>query len=63
MHTSAHRIGPKRAYCSRRTAIDGRPPIVSLLMPNLRRGHFENATEALRQLRVAAAFTELAKAI
>jgi transposase-like protein len=32
-------------------------------MQNLRRGHYELATETVRQLRVAAAFTELARAI
>ncbi len=32
-------------------------------MQNLRRGHYEIATEATRRLRVAAAFTELASAI
>ena len=32
-------------------------------MQNLRRGHYEIATETPRPIRVAAAFTELAKAI
>jgi hypothetical protein len=32
-------------------------------MQNLRRGHYELATETPRQLRVSAAFTELAQAI
>jgi hypothetical protein len=32
-------------------------------LQNLRRGHYELATETIRQLRVAAAFTELASAI
>jgi len=32
-------------------------------LQNLRRGHYEIATEAARPLRVAAAFTELAHAI
>jgi len=33
------------------------------LVQNLRRGHYELATEAPRLLRVAAAFTELGSAI
>ena len=32
-------------------------------MQNLRRGHYELATEAISPLQVAAAFTELASAI
>ena len=32
-------------------------------MQNLRRGHYEIATEASRQLRVAVAFAELTQAI
>ena len=32
-------------------------------MQNLRRGHYELATETPRQLRITAAFTELASAI
>ncbi len=33
------------------------------VLPNLRRGYYEIATEAPHQLRVAAAFAELTKAI
>jgi len=32
-------------------------------MQNLRRGHYEVATDSAQPLRVAAAFTELARAI
>jgi hypothetical protein len=32
-------------------------------LQNLRRGHYELETETVRHLRVAAAFTELARAI
>ena len=56
-----HRLGPMRGLRTHRTA----QVIITGLafVQNLRRGHYEVATETARQLRVAAAFTELAKAI
>ena len=56
-----HRLRPMRGLRTDRTA----QVVVSGLafMQNLRRGHYELATETLRPLRVAAAFAELASAI
>jgi transposase-like protein len=56
-----HRLRPMRGLRNDRTA----SVVVTGLafMQNLRRGHYELATETLRPLRVAAAFTELASAI
>jgi transposase-like protein len=56
-----HRLRPMRGLRTDRTA----QVIIAGLafMQNLRRGHYELATEAPRHLRVAAAFTELANAI
>jgi transposase-like protein len=56
-----HRLRPLRGLRSDRTAA----VIIAGLafVQNLRRGHHELATEARRPLRVAAAFTELARAI
>ena len=56
-----HRLRPMRGLRTDRTA----QVIVSGLafLQNLRRGHYELATESIRPLRVAAAFTELAQAI
>jgi transposase-like protein len=55
-----HRLRPMRGLRSDRTAT----VIIAGLafMQNLRRGHYELATDTLRPLRVAAAFTELAQA-
>ena len=56
-----HRLRPMRGLRTDRTA---QIVIAGLaFVQNLRRGHYELATEAPRQLRVAAAFTELANAI
>ena len=56
-----HRLRPMRGLRTDRTA----QVIVSGLafVQNLRRGHYELATETPRPLRIAAAFTELAMAI
>jgi transposase-like protein len=56
-----HRLRPMRGLRTDRTA----QVIIGGLafLQNLRRGHYEIATEAARPLRVAAAFTELAHAI
>jgi len=56
-----HRLRPMRGLRTDRTA----QVIITGLafMQNLRRGHYELATETPRPLRVAAAFTELASAI
>ena len=56
-----HRLRPMRGLQTERTA----SVIIAglALMQNLRRGHYEIATETPRPLRVAAAFTELAHAI
>jgi transposase-like protein len=56
-----HRLRPMRGLRTDRTA----QVIVAGLafMQNLRRGHYELATETRRPLRVAAAFAELAQAI
>ena len=56
-----HRLRPMRGLRTDRTA----QVIITGLafMQNLRRGHYELATETTRPLRVAAAFTELASAI
>jgi len=56
-----HRLRPMRGLRTDRTA----QVIVSGLafLQNLRRGHYELATETPRPLRIAAAFTELAMAI
>jgi transposase-like protein len=56
-----HRLRPMRGLRTVQTAT----VIISGLafLQNLRRGHYEIATEAPRPLRVAAAFTELASAI
>jgi transposase-like protein len=56
-----HRLRPMRGLRTERTA----QVIIGGLafLQNLRRGHYEIATEAARPLRVAAAFTELAHAI
>ena len=56
-----HRLRPMRGLRTDRTA----SVIITGLafMQNLRRGHYELATEARRPLRVACAFTELASAI
>ena len=56
-----HRLRPMRGLRTDRTA----QVIIAGLafMQNLRRGHYELATETPRPLRVAAAFTELAQAI
>ncbi|HKE63728.1 MAG TPA: DDE-type integrase/transposase/recombinase [Micromonosporaceae bacterium] len=56
-----HRLRPMRGLRTDRSAeiiITG-----IALVQNLRRGHYELATEAPRLLRVAAAFTELGSAI
>ena len=56
-----HRLRPMRGLQTDRTAqvvIAGHA-----FVQNLRRGHYELAVDARRQLRVAAAFTELAQAI
>jgi transposase, IS6 family len=47
-----------RTDCTAQVIISG-----LAFMQNLRRGHYEIATETLRPLRVAAAFTELSSAI
>jgi hypothetical protein len=39
------------------------PPRITATHANLRRGHYELATETIRPMRVAAAFTEPAQAI
>jgi transposase-like protein len=56
-----HRLRPMRGLRTDRTA----QVIITGLafLQNLRRGHYELATETARPLRVAAAFTELASAI
>jgi transposase, IS6 family len=56
-----HRLRPMRGLRTDRTA----QIIIAGLafMQNLRRGHYELATQTIRPLRVAAAFTELAQAI
>ncbi len=57
-----HRLRPMRGLRTDRTAqviIAG----LANFIQNLRRGHYEIATETPRPLRVAAAFTELAHAI
>jgi transposase-like protein len=56
-----HRLRPMRGLCTDRTA----QVIIAGLafLQNLRRGHYELATETTRPLRVAAAFAELAQAI
>ena len=56
-----HRLRPMRGLRTDRTA----QVIVSGLafLQNLRRGHYELGTETPRALRIAAAFTELARAI
>ena len=56
-----HRLRPMRGLCTDRTA----QVIISGLafLQNVRRGHYELATEATRSLRVATAFAELAHAI
>jgi transposase-like protein len=56
-----HRLRPMRGLRTERTA----QVIIGGLafLQNLRRGHYEIATEAARPFRVAAAFTELAHAI
>jgi transposase-like protein len=56
-----HRLRPMRGLRTDRTA----QVIIAGLafLQNLRRGHYEIATEAPRQVRVAAAFTELTTAI
>jgi transposase-like protein len=56
-----HRLRPVRGLHTDRTAqvvING-----LAILQTVRRGHYELATESPRQLRVAAAFTELALAI
>jgi transposase-like protein len=56
-----HRLRPMRGL---RTDHNAQVVIARLaFMQNLRRGHYEIATETSRLLRVAAAFTELAHAI
>jgi transposase-like protein len=56
-----HRLRPMRGLRTDRTV---QVVIAGLaFVQNLRRGHYELATESPRQLRVAAAFTELANAI
>ncbi len=56
-----HRLRPMRGLRSDRSA---QIVIAGLaFMQNLRRGHYQLATESTRPLRVAAAFTELAQAI
>ncbi len=56
-----HRLRPMRGLRTDRTA---QVVIAGLaFLQNLRRGHYELASEAPRHVRVAAAFTELAKAI
>jgi transposase-like protein len=56
-----HRLRPMRGLRTEQTA---QVVIAGLaFVQNLRRGHYEIATEPPRQLRVAAAFTELARAI
>ncbi len=56
-----HRLRPMRGLRTDRTA----QVVISGLafLQNVRRGHYELATESPRQLRVAAAFTELAPAV
>jgi transposase, IS6 family len=56
-----HRLRPMRGLRTDRTAA----VIITGLafVQNLRRGHYELGTEAVRQLRVATAFSELAQAI
>ena len=56
-----HRLRPMRGLRTEQTA----QVVVAGLafVQNLRRGHYELATESPRQLRVATAFTELARAI
>ena len=56
-----HRLRPMRGLRTEHTAT----VIITGLafLQNLRRGHYEIATETPRPLRVAAAFTELAQAI
>jgi transposase-like protein len=56
-----HRLRPMRGLRTDRTA----QMIITGLafLQNLRRGHYELATETIRPLRIAAAFAELAKAI
>ena len=56
-----HRLRPMRGLRSDRSV---QIVIAGLaFMQNLRRGHYQLATESTRPLRVAAAFTELAQAI
>jgi transposase-like protein len=56
-----HRLRPMRGLRTDHTAA---VVIAGLaFVPNLRRGHYELATETPRSLRVATAFTELAHAI
>jgi transposase, IS6 family len=56
-----HRLRPMRGLHTVRTAA---VVITGLaFMQNLRRGHYELATEAVQPLRAAAAFTERASAI
>jgi transposase-like protein len=56
-----HRLRPMRGLRTGRTT----QVIITGLafMQNLRRGHYAIATETIRPLRVAAAFTELASAL
>jgi transposase-like protein len=56
-----HRLRPMRGLRTDRTAAVVIAGIAFL--QNLRRGHYELATEAPRQLQVTAGFTELARAI
>ena len=56
-----HRLRPMRGLRADHTAT---VVIIGLaFLQNLRRGHYDLATETPRQLRIAAAFTELAQAI
>jgi transposase, IS6 family len=56
-----HRLRPMRGLRTEHTA---QVVITGLaFLQNLRRGHYELATEAPRNVRVATAFTELAAAI
>jgi transposase-like protein len=59
--TLKHRLRPIRGLRTDRTAQIVIAGIA--FVQNLRRGHYEIATEEARRLRVAAAFTELASAI